>query len=102
MAEAEKSAVKKDYVIVVDEQMGSEGNDDVFIGINGKAYLIARGKEVVVPECIVDALEKAIYTKYKYDNMGNVKEYKVPRFPVRRVREATARDKVKNKATVVR
>ena len=92
----------KNYVIVIDEQMGAEGNDDVFIGVNGKTYLIARGKEVVVPDYIVDALEKAIYTKYKYDGEGNVKEYKVPRFPVRRIREATAKDKIKNKAKVER
>jgi hypothetical protein len=93
---------KKDYVIVVDEQMGVEGNDDVFVGVNGHTYLIARGKEVVVPGYVADAIEKAIFTKYKYDDNGNVKEYKVPRYPVRRIREATARDKTKNKVKVER
>jgi len=108
MAETAKDVVKttpvkeKDIVFVIDEQVGIEGNDDVFVGINGNTYLIARGHEVVAPESVVNALEQAIYTKYKYNEKGEPTEYKVPRFAVRRVREATSKDKVKNRAKVIR
>lgn len=105
MAELAKEVVKqkeKDVVFIIDEQVGVEGNDDVFVAINGKAYLIARGHEVVAPESVVNALEQAIYTKYKYNDKGEPKEYKVPRFSVRRIREATSKDKIKNRAKVIR
>lgn len=108
MAEIAKDVVKKepskekDIVFTIDEQMGIEGNDDVFVGVNGKTYLIARGHEVVAPESVVVALEQAIYTKYKYNDKGEPTEYKIPRFSVRRIREATSKDKIKNRAKVVR
>lgn len=93
---------EKYIVFTIDEQVGIEGNDDVFVSINGKAYLIARGHEVVAPESVVKVLEESIYTKYKYNDKGEPTEYKVPRFAVRRIREATSKDKIKNKAKIVR
>lgn len=32
--------------------------DDVFVGVNGKTYLIKRGEEVSVPRCVAKVLER--------------------------------------------
>ena len=92
----------KEYVIVIDEQTGVDGTDTVFISVNGKAYQIVRGYEVVVPYEVIKVLEDAVYKKYKYDDNGNVKEYKVPRFNYRVIKEASAKDKIKNKVKIER
>lgn len=39
---------------------------DVFIGVNGYAYTIQRGKEVVVPQAVVDVLNNAVITTMRY------------------------------------
>lgn len=33
--------------------------DDVFVGVNGKTYLIKRGEEVEVPESVVEVLKNS-------------------------------------------
>jgi len=88
------------YKIIIDEQGGVDGNTDVFVGVNGKQYQIVRNQEVVVEGFVVNALEEAIYTKYKYDGKGNTVSYKVKRFPVRVLGEATKGDKVVNKRKI--
>jgi len=93
---------KKDYLIVIDEQVGVDGTDTVFVSVNGHAYQIARGYEVVVPGTVVKVLEDAVYTKYKYQEDGSIKEYKVPRINFRILREATAKDKAKNKIKIAK
>lgn len=35
-----------------------EMKDDVFVGVNGKTWLIKRGEEVAVPECVAKVLER--------------------------------------------
>lgn len=44
--------------------------DDVFVGVNGKTYLIKRGEEVEVPESVVEVLnnkEKMLSYALKYE-----------------------------------
>jgi len=88
------------YKIIVDEQAGVDGMSDVVVGVNGNIYQIARGHEVVVKGSVVQALQDAIYTKYKYDGKGNTVEYQVPRFPVRVLGEAQPKDKVVNRKKI--
>lgn len=35
-----------------------EMKDDVFVGVNGKVWMIERGKEVEVPLCVAKVLER--------------------------------------------
>lgn len=35
-----------------------EMKDDVFVGVNGKTWLIRRGEEVTVPACVARVLER--------------------------------------------
>lgn len=48
-----------------------ENNSDVFVGVNGRSWLIKRGVEVEVPECVVEVLkhqEEALATAYNYSD----------------------------------
>lgn len=43
--------------------------DDVFVAVNGRTWLIKRGVEVEVPECVVEVLrnqEEALAKAYNY------------------------------------
>ena len=49
--------------------LSRENNSDVFVGVNGRSWLIKRGVEVEVPECVVEVLkhqEEALATAYNY------------------------------------
>ena len=44
-------------------------NDDVFVGVNGRTWLIKRGETVEVPECVAEVLmhkEEAEARCYQY------------------------------------
>jgi hypothetical protein len=46
-----------------------EQKDDVFVAVNGRTWLIKRGEEVEVPECVVEVLrhqEEALAHAYDY------------------------------------
>jgi hypothetical protein len=73
--------------IVIEEQDGDENQGDVFVGLNGRAFLIQRGVEVTVPIGVLSILKNAIQTKLIQDIETREKKYKdVPRFNVRIVR----------------
>lgn len=61
---------------------GSDDNDkhDVFVQINGYAYSIKRGVEVVVPVEVLHVLENATMTKYATEQGGGQSERKTKRF----------------------
>ena len=61
--EEEEKLVKIRIPITRDQQ------DDVFVGVNGRTWLIKRGVEVEVPECVVEVLqykEEALMKAYNY------------------------------------
>lgn len=61
--EATEKKVKIRLPITRDQQ------DDVFVGVNGRTWLIKRGVEVEVPECVVEVLrlqEEALAKAYGY------------------------------------
>lgn len=58
-----------------------------FFGVNGTGYQIQPGKEVDVPEFLLDVLDNAVTTKPVMNDDGQVIGYRdVPRFSYRIVR----------------
>ena len=56
---AEKKAVEKDTVtIVIPREPG--GEDMLFVALNGKSYLIPRGKAVEVPKNVADVYYESV------------------------------------------
>ena len=59
MAEVKKTAAKEDLVPVKLFRDDSRYTDDVFVGVNGKTWIIKRGVEVMVPRCVKEVLKHA-------------------------------------------
>ena len=62
MAEATKTANKetaKEKLVKIRIPRGRENQDDVFVGVNGRTWLIKRGVEVEVPECVAEVIRNA-------------------------------------------
>ena len=77
-------ADKERTTIVIEEQDGDENQGDVFVGLNGRSFLIQRGVPVSVPIGVLDILKNSIQTKLLQDMETREKRYKdVPRFNVR-------------------
>lgn len=57
------------------------------VGVNGKMYVIQRGKKVIVPRAVVKALESAV--RYEYDPK-TMKRTEVLSYPFQVVREIEA------------
>lgn len=85
--EVETLKVKK-VRIVIDEQDNWDKNNDVFVSVNGNAYLVKRGKEVAVPESVVNVLKEAVIIQLEKDRDGNEVERTIPRFALRILGEA--------------
>lgn len=60
------------------EDKGDKG--DVFLGHNGKSYLIQRDNEAIVPECVIDVLAHTVIETVIKDESGNERIVKIPRF----------------------
>lgn len=55
----------KKVKIVIQSTGDDAGGDDVYIGVNGRGFLIKREEEVEVPAYVVEALKNAVQTKYR-------------------------------------
>jgi hypothetical protein len=67
--------------IIISESDGDDGQADVFLSVNGKAYTIKRGFEVEVPPEVVEVLEHAVTTKMVQNATTFEMSYKnVPRY----------------------
>lgn len=74
----------KMYKIHIDEQAGPDAFPEVFVGVNGKHYLIKRGHEVVVPEGVVNVLKETVVTKILVDPKTGAETIKnIPRISFR-------------------
>jgi coenzyme F420-reducing hydrogenase alpha subunit len=69
-------------VIRVSSEDKPEGNDDVFVSVNGVAFLIKRDRDVSVPKSILVALQNAKQTIYKQKDNGEMVITQVARYPV--------------------
>lgn len=77
---AVKAVKQKMYKVTIHsgEDKGDKG--DVFLGHNGKSYLIQRDNEAIVPECIIDVLSHTVIETTVKDESGNERIVKIPRF----------------------
>lgn len=71
--------------IVIDETADESASKNVFVGVNGVGYWMQRGKEISVPQSVVNVLNeqrKTVYRKRK-DEMGREELYpvQVPPYP---------------------
>lgn len=66
--------------VIFHSQEGPGGNDDVFVSVNGKAYLIKREHEVDLPREVLHAVENARQTVFEPGSEGRVLPRRVSRF----------------------
>lgn len=66
--------------IEISEGQDDQGKEDVLVQINGYAYQIKRGVEVIVPTEVLHILENASMTIYDAAKGGGNNERKVKRF----------------------
>lgn len=64
MAEANKTATKatetaKEKLVKIRIPRERDRQDDVFVCVNGRTWLIKRGVEVEVPECVAEVIRNA-------------------------------------------
>jgi hypothetical protein len=65
------NTVKTEKKVKIRLPLSRENNADVFVGVNDRNWLIKRGVEVEVPECVVEVLrnqEEALAIAYNYNN----------------------------------
>ena len=81
----EAASVEKRIKIIISSSAGPGGKDDVYVGADGRSFLIQRDVEVEVPPVVKAALDLAVMTEFETDSngklTGNVRE--VPRYNVR-------------------
>lgn len=53
---ATEAKVAKEKLVKVRIPKTKENQDDVFVSVNNRTWLIQRGKEVEVPECVAEVL----------------------------------------------
>ena len=56
MSNATKGASPKEKMVKIKLPLTKTEKNDVYVGVNGKTWLIKRGVEVEVPECVVEVL----------------------------------------------
>lgn len=59
MANATKPTVTKEKMVKIKIPFTKLEKDDVYVAINGRSWLIKRGVEVEVPECVVKVIENS-------------------------------------------
>ena len=80
------------------ESDDGRGNDDVYVGVNGRGWQLKRGEDLTVPWRVVEALGLTIPTNIRHeqqnDGSGNVKiiEQQTRRFPVQIVSRPSLED----------
>ena len=81
----EAASGEKRIKIIISSSAGPGGKDDVYVGADGRSFLIQRDVEVEVPTVVKAALDLAVMTEFETDSngklTGNVRE--VPRYNVR-------------------
>ncbi|HDN9019586.1 TPA: hypothetical protein P2I16_001585 [Aeromonas salmonicida] len=68
--------------IRISRDPNSRGNDDVYAGVNGVAYIIQREKTVEVPEPVYQVLLQATETRYEQNDDGSLIPRTVQSYPV--------------------
>lgn len=61
-------ATKEDKVEVFVPRGDVNGDPNLFISVNGKNYLLPRGKTSTVPKCIADEYYRSLKAQGKFDD----------------------------------
>lgn len=64
-APAEELGYPADPMVKIKIPKTKEAMRDVYVGVNGRSYLLQRGVEVPVPKSVAHALELAVQTDYE-------------------------------------
>jgi hypothetical protein len=96
-ANQSQASSKERWAIVIDEGHSETENHDVFVQVNGRAYLIQRGLVVHVPPEVVSVLKDAVVgvSRQEYDEFGRPKGISVrnaPRHPYRVIGKVIDKD----------
>lgn len=71
---------------------------NAFAAVNGVCFVVPRDKQCVLPEPVIQVLQKAVIKLMRWDSTINANvPVNTPRYPISRIREATAED-LKNPA----
>lgn len=81
LSDDEEKADKRYEIIIATHDQDKQ---PVTVGVNGKTFLIQRGKKVVVPKSVIGVLESAV--QYQYDP-GTMERTEVLSYPFQIVRE---------------
>lgn len=78
---AEKAKRPKTVVINIAPTQDRTRNTDVFVGCNGRTWLIKRGVDVEVPYGCYESLNNAVATGYRQNDDGTVTAYQYHNYP---------------------
>ena len=70
MAEAKKSAETEEKMVTIKLPRNRRDEDDMFVSVNERTWLIKRGVEVEVPECVAEVIRNSELMQeeaYKFD-----------------------------------
>lgn len=79
-ANADGALSGKRVTLTIHGTAEQDGQEDVFIGLNGFGYKIKRGEPCFVPEEVAGIIKEAIVTSMRPGQAGSVTESKAPRF----------------------
>lgn len=77
-----KLAKAKKVKIKIASQDRPGGDRDVFVGINGRTFLLKRDEELEIPEPVYELLEQTEVTYYKQEADGRLTPRKVKAYPI--------------------
>lgn len=77
MAEDKQTKSEKTVRVTFHASEADGGADDIFVSVNGKAFLLRREEEVDVPEDVLKVLDNAVEVKFD----KKMKPRRVKRFP---------------------
>jgi hypothetical protein len=66
--------------VVFHNQEGPDGGEDIFVSVNGKAWLIKRDHEVELPAEVMQVVENAEQTVFERGADGRLRERTVKRY----------------------
>lgn len=78
---------KDKVTIIIEESQNEADSTQVFVGVNGKDYLIKRGEPVAIPVPVFNALKDAVAGKLVKQVNGEYTLRHYPRYPMRVVNQ---------------
>lgn len=84
VAQVDRPPVAPGRVRIVLEENDNIPPTGLFVGVNGRSYLLRSGEEMDVPEEVLSALDDAVESSPRTDSAGNILDYRDKlRFPYR-------------------